>query len=248
MPCVYQLTFPSGKRYIGIARNFDRRWAVHKHMALSGKSSLAVHCAIRKYGADAAKREILLIGTLDYVKKIEISLIAACGTQTPNGYNITPGGDGVVYTDEMRLQASIREKARVTPEYREMRRAQAVGRKMTSDQNAKNSAAKKEHWQDPEYRAKMAIAFKGRPPQTEGQKAKRAEALRRDWESGMRREKLKKAMSGRRWINNGMEHKQILPGEDVPDGWMQGMLKRSTKHSLNQNTQPPLVGGFSFQD
>jgi group I intron endonuclease len=225
--CVYQFSFPNGKRYIGIAKNFERRWAVHKHMAISGKSSLAVHCAIRKYGVDLVKREILLIGRLDYVKLMEVSLIAAYNTQTPNGYNITPGGDGVVYTDEMRQQASVLQKALVTPEYREMRRAQAIGRKMTAEQNAKNSAAKKEHWQDPEYREKMAIAFKGRPPQTEGQKAKRAEALRRDWESGMRREILKKAMSGRKWINNGAEHKQILPGEEIPDGWIRGMLKRA---------------------
>jgi group I intron endonuclease len=128
------------------------------------------------------------------------------------------------------ITAKVIESLRIhflDPANRERARIQATGRKMTAEQNAKNSAAKTGHWQDPEYRAKMLIAFSGRPAQTEAQKAKRAEALRRDWESGMRREILKKAMSGRKWINNGAEHKQILPGEDIPDGWIRGMLKRA---------------------
>lgn len=127
------------------------------------------------------------------------------------------------------ITAKVIEGLRVhylNPANRERMRIQATGRKMTAEQNAKNSAAKKLHWQDPAYRAKL-LAFHNGKKMSEQAKANMSKAGKKAWETTNRREACSKAMSGRRWINNGAEHKQILPGEEIPDGWVRGMLKRA---------------------
>lgn len=59
MHCLYTLTFPNSKKYIGITRNFNRRMSQHKYEAIKNKSRLKLYCAIRKYGWDNIKKEII---------------------------------------------------------------------------------------------------------------------------------------------------------------------------------------------
>lgn len=94
---VYKVTNTvNGKAYIGItARTVDLRWRFHLNKANNG-SRFALHCAMRKYGADNFRVEAIYTATsLDELKACEKGLIAAHGTFAPHGYNMTAGGDGV---------------------------------------------------------------------------------------------------------------------------------------------------------
>lgn len=96
MGCVYLLKSPSGKSYVGITRRtLDERWA--EHLKLKGRYTKALHAAIRKYGAAAFIKCILLESECwADLCSAEREFIAELGTLAPHGYNQTTGGDGVV--------------------------------------------------------------------------------------------------------------------------------------------------------
>jgi group I intron endonuclease len=81
--------------YIGITKNARKRWQQHALAADRG-SKITIHAAIRKYGFDNFKKEILLTSTFSYVKEMEVKAVAAFNCIAPNGYNLTKGGDGIV--------------------------------------------------------------------------------------------------------------------------------------------------------
>lgn len=82
----------NGKQYIGISNNPARRWIKHK----SGHGSKIVYQAIKKYGLENLKFDVLYEGCEDDIKQLEISLIKEYNTFAPNGYNLTEGGEGSI--------------------------------------------------------------------------------------------------------------------------------------------------------
>lgn len=94
--CIYKLTSPSGKIYIGQAKDYVLR--VRQHIQLSSKSNTLVGRAIAKYGIDSFKQEILYTQELYNRKDLnekEITYIRLYNTTNPTiGYNICRGGEG----------------------------------------------------------------------------------------------------------------------------------------------------------
>lgn len=103
MYSVYKITSPSGKAYVGITKDVQKRWGEHSH------SQYAVGNAIRKYG-DAMRYEVLAtVESWEEVCAMEEDFIVSYNTKTPNGYNLTDGGDGSFgykHTDETRAKIS----------------------------------------------------------------------------------------------------------------------------------------------
>jgi len=97
MGCLYQLTSPSGKSYIGISsKTAEDRWRVHNMRVREGRSH-ALQQAIRKYGAEMFVLKTLVIADdWEYLCEMEVRAIATLKTITPHGYNLTKGGEGVV--------------------------------------------------------------------------------------------------------------------------------------------------------
>lgn len=93
MNVIYKISSPSGKCYIGRTDNFDRRMAQHKHNAFTKKLKFALYNAIRKYGWDNMKREIICEVDDVNAQKIEEELIIANNT-VKKGYNSTYSGGG----------------------------------------------------------------------------------------------------------------------------------------------------------
>jgi len=94
---VYKITcLVSGKSYIGVTiRKLKRRWQAHLLSVGNGKGH-AIHAAIAKYGknqfvieevACAIDRNSLMIA--------EREIISQENTISPNGYNLTAGGEGM---------------------------------------------------------------------------------------------------------------------------------------------------------
>ena len=114
--CVYKVTHrESGKAYVGMTqRRFRQRMCGH-HSKATGKSGeerkgcRKFHAAIRKYGWDAFDKRVLYAEVpIAMLPAMEIIAIAAHGTLTPNGYNLTPGGE----TSPM-LDPDVKARAKV---------------------------------------------------------------------------------------------------------------------------------------
>lgn len=89
---VYKHTSPNGKVYIGITKlSVERRWQEWKNY----KTSSHFNNAIKKYGWDNIKHEILFTGlSRSEAEAKEIELIAKYdSTNQRNGYNIEKGGN-----------------------------------------------------------------------------------------------------------------------------------------------------------
>jgi group I intron endonuclease len=115
MGFLYKLTSPTGKSYIGISlKAMESRWSKHVEHAL-GKRTGALYNALRKYGPDSFTRMVLAEEeNWDRLCDMEVQAIREHGTKTPNGYNMTDGGEGHVgpMTTEARANVSIAQKKR----------------------------------------------------------------------------------------------------------------------------------------
>lgn len=110
----------------------------------------AFHCAIRKYGWDAFKWTILTEDDDDeFLCFMEQKWIKRIGTKSPNGYNLTDGGDGVVNP---------------SPDVRKRMRFNRLGEK--TPEEVRESLRKL--WQDPEHRIKMINAHEDQAERMRG--------------------------------------------------------------------------------
>jgi group I intron endonuclease len=173
---LYRLTSPSNKQYIGISgRGMKARWSVHVAEARAG-STTALHKAIIKYGPDAFIKEVLVVADYDHIKELESKAIEIFNTFTPNGYNLTRGGDGVVgrlMTDEQKEAIRIRTKIRMSDvAQRENLRQKNLGKKMPEEIKSKISESlKKTRMKNPhpskgtviseEHKRKISIGMLG---------------------------------------------------------------------------------------
>lgn len=90
--CVYKLISPSGKIYIGQARDFDKRMKEHGN-TWDGCPKLGK--AVQKYGWENFTKKVLLENlTVDEMNFLEEFCISVFDS-IDNGYNITIGGYGV---------------------------------------------------------------------------------------------------------------------------------------------------------
>lgn len=83
----------NGKQYVGQTNNPHKRWMAHKNQ---GKiSEYPLYRAMRKYGIDSFKFEIIEETTTDFVNEREVYWIKQLNSLSPNGYNLTPGGEAL---------------------------------------------------------------------------------------------------------------------------------------------------------
>ena len=94
MACIYSLTFPNGKKYIGFAKkDANKRWNSHHYTAIKGGGKTKLHNAIREYGFENVIKEVLYESddehyTLTVMENHYIQLFDSI----KNGYNSIEGG------------------------------------------------------------------------------------------------------------------------------------------------------------
>lgn len=94
---VYVITFSNGKQYVGVTSNVGKRLAEHK------SADRPVGRAMSKHSYAC---EVVFSGSREKCFAKEIELISELNTISPAGYNLTPGGDGVPLTDDVREKLS----------------------------------------------------------------------------------------------------------------------------------------------
>lgn len=176
----------NGKGYIGLTRgSLARRWRAHKNRAKHSKRNSALHCAIRKYGEENfTVEEVTLAYSVREAAAIERGLISAHGTFSPNGYNLTTGGD---------VAPNFRKSAETRQKIRESRKSPAAvaamarlhdhlrGKPLSEETRAKISAALTGKKLSDETRAKLSAVRTGKAKAPHSAEFKRR--MKEDWET-----------------------------------------------------------------
>jgi group I intron endonuclease len=92
---IYKITTPTGKIYIGKTADFNSR--MNSYRCLNNKKQKAIHASILKYGWDAHQVEILEEAEpylLNELEKVYIKKYNSYNRNSPNGLNLTEGGEG----------------------------------------------------------------------------------------------------------------------------------------------------------
>lgn len=98
----------TGKSYIGITNDMARRIREHRR---AYSTCAILRNAITKYGWDNFTTDILVQGTnRTDILSLEQHLIQEHQTQSPNGYNITSGGEYPAHTTESKRKMSMAKK------------------------------------------------------------------------------------------------------------------------------------------
>ena len=90
---IYKYTSPSGKSYIGQTTRSLKERAGHNGKFYKGSNEF--YRAIKKYGFENFEVEILAEVLKEQLDKMEIKYIQIFNTLSPNGYNISPGGQNI---------------------------------------------------------------------------------------------------------------------------------------------------------
>jgi group I intron endonuclease len=149
---VYCLTFPHGKRYVGMSvrkngKGIERRWCIYKNVKTC-KTGIGnkLRRALVKYGVDNVKFEVVLL-TNDYdrAQRLEKQLIALWGLRNMNfGYNHLEGG----LINYIRGKTLTNRKISTyvySPETCEKRRLFRLGRKESEEVRRNMSLAQKRY-------------------------------------------------------------------------------------------------------
>jgi hypothetical protein len=113
---IYRLTSPSGRFYIGLTKSsLKTRWQQHKKKAEKTSVNHPLYNAIRKYGPNSFKVEIIdYTDTLENAQALEIKYIAESNKEKP--YNLSPGGEGdgeigsKIFWDKMNKNPELKKK------------------------------------------------------------------------------------------------------------------------------------------
>lgn len=151
----------NGKRYVGqTVQHLENRWSMHK----SGSSGcLALKAAFKKYGIENFTIEqIDSANSLEELSKKEREHIKFLNSISPLGYNLTTGGEQVVYSKASRKKMSESGKKR-RPISETTRQKLSECRKGPKNPNFGKKFTE-------EHRRKLSLARQGKKPNLKANK------------------------------------------------------------------------------
>ena len=178
--CLYVVTSPSGKQYIGVTtRRLSERMGDHANDAIRSRGPARdrpLLRAYRKYGRDAMEtRELVVSDDFDYLCVLECEAIKVFCTLVPDGYNATDGG-----------QNSFRHTAETKEKISAASTALWKNNKIYRDKMCRQA---KERMLDPEHKKRCTIRL--RDPQV---RRRQGISMRKRWTDPVYRDRLSKAI------------------------------------------------------
>ena len=110
--CIYLITSPVGKVYIGRTVNFRKRYNSYSKLRAIGQPRL--YRSLNKYGFDSHNIEILIrcnIEELNFWESFYIKLFDSFNTE--HGLNLTSGGDSSLHTEETKKKIGEANKGKI---------------------------------------------------------------------------------------------------------------------------------------
>ena len=219
----------SGKRYVGLTKNgVTMRWYGHTYCARAWgerkrRHTSIFHKAIHRYGPDAFLVETLYVAfDKDAAIAAEREFIAAFGTLSPGGYNLTIGGEGAespALEVRQRMSAAHKGKKR-SPEAVAKTAAANRGKKRSPEAIARTVAANTGRKQTPEAIARQIAARTGWRPSLENRakqsaaqrgKPRSLEAIRKTADANRGRKNTPETIERMRQSALQREHKPFSP-------------------------------------
>ena len=152
---IYRITNTlNGKCYIGQSVNIHIRWSEHKRK--NRNDGTAICRAIKKYGLDVFKFEVVVVCDKLLLDWHERLAILGHGSLAPNGYNLSTGGRKTTWA--YKPSAETLHKRSVA----------LKGKVRTEETKKKMSDAQKGKTISDETRKKLSIALKGRVSPNKG--------------------------------------------------------------------------------
>jgi group I intron endonuclease len=208
--CIKQIS--TGKSYVGQSIDPRIRWLNHLCSARYGDKS-PLYYAMRKYGFDDFNFIVLceVDGDQSELDKAEDSFISSLDTLSPNGFNLRRGGFRGVSSEETKQR--MRETWAL-PEIKQKHKiSRARARKNFSD-------AAKLAWLRPEVKERHIAS-------TSLSNEQRSATLKQTLSTPESRA-LKRALGfDSTFITNGQINRKIRLSEEIPEGWKQGVTRRS---------------------
>ena len=161
---LYMITFPNGKRYIGVThRSVRTRIYEHTYGAEKNPNSSFLRRAIHKHGI--AEWHVLVVGKMSYLKSCEVRAIAVFKTRRPFGYNVSLGGDIPYISEETRVKMSVAARLRSKePAWRENLSRKLTGRVFDQEWRDKIAATLRGRKHTEATKLKMSVSQRARPP------------------------------------------------------------------------------------
>jgi group I intron endonuclease len=200
----------TGKKYVGLTRqSLETRWKNHVKLAFSDKNKQAIHYAILKYGPEAFSiRQIDTAKNTEDLSKKESQWINSLNTISPNGYNLTTGGEsGFKFTIE-----SI-EKNRQT-HLGKKHSVESIEKMKQANKAELNGFFGKKHKNE----TKQIMSIKKQNTRhTSDQKQRRSQALKEMAQKELLDLKLKKMKQA--WVDkHSVEYSFISPNKEIVNG------------------------------
>jgi len=153
---IYKATnIKNNKSYVGQTMiSLDIRRSQHNHVAMKTKAKTAIHRAIRKYGIENFKWNILReCNTVNELNEMEEYYIKEYDTFSKNGYNMTSGGKNYIVSEEARKNMSKAKSGENHPNY---------GKTLSKETRKKMSESATGKKKSEEHKEKLRIAQTGR--------------------------------------------------------------------------------------
>jgi hypothetical protein len=159
---VYQITV-NNKKYVGKYNNCNSNEEFQKSNYWGG--GIYIANAIKKYGIQNAKKKVILHCNPEDGSKYEILWIKKLNTKSPNGYNLTDGGEGFLNpTQEVkqkRIEHFLQTWASFTEEKRKEMKEKFI--KSKTEYFKTHHGSNKGRVFSEEVRQKQSLAKSGKP-------------------------------------------------------------------------------------
>lgn len=113
---IYKITnLMNNKMYVGFTSQNPPAKRIYSHCSLA---NTAISKAIQKYGKENFKFEVILQGMdRNDVLSMETYFIETMNTLSPNGYNLTTGGENYQFSEEIKNKMSVDRIGKNNPRY-----------------------------------------------------------------------------------------------------------------------------------